>query len=147
ARFSEFGYATLVENSEKDDGLAEKLGLRLDVPLRVLRELLSRAGAAVRDRLLRAAPREMREKIQEAIRTVVKQIASPALVPCDYTESESMVLALNRAGKLGDQTINRFAMQGEYNHIVASLSLLNSVKIEAIEPLISNPRPDGLIVA
>ncbi|GAB1717372.1 MAG: hypothetical protein NTAFB05_24140 [Nitrobacter sp.] len=147
ARFSEFGYATLVENSEKDDALAEKLGLRLDIPLKVLRELLSRAGAAVRDRLLKAAPPEMREKIQEAIRSVVEQIASPALAPQNYTESESMVLALNRAGKLGDQTINRFATQGEYVHIVAALSLLNSVKIEAIEPLITNPRPDGLIVA
>jgi uncharacterized protein (DUF2336 family) len=147
ARFSEFGYATLVENSEKDDALAEKLGLRLDVPLKVLRELLSRASAAVRDRLLKAAPPEMREKIQEAIRSIVEQIASPALAPQNYAESESMVLALNRAGKLGDQTINRFAMQGEYAHIIAALSLLNSVKTEAIEPLITNPRPDGLIVA
>ena len=147
ARFSEFGYATLVESSEKDDVLAEKLGLRIDIPLKVLRELLSRASAAVRDRLLKAAPPEMRAKIQEAIRTVVEQIAAPALVPEDYTESESMVLALNREGKLGDQTINRFAMQGEYNHIIAALSLLNSVKTEAIEPLIGNPRPDGLIVA
>jgi uncharacterized protein (DUF2336 family) len=147
ARFSEFGYATLVESSEKDDALAEKLGLRIDIPLTVLRELLSRASAAVRDRLLKAAPPEMRAKIQEAIRAVVEQIAAPALVPEDYTESESMVLALNREGKLGDQTINRFAMQGEYIHIIAALSLLNSVKIEAIEPLIGNPRPDGLIVA
>jgi uncharacterized protein (DUF2336 family) len=147
ARFSEFGYATLVESSEKDDALAEKLGLRIDIPLKVLRELLSRASAAVRDRLLKVAPPEMRAKIQEAIRAVVEQIASPALAPEDYTESESMVLALNREGKLGDQTINRFAMQGEYNHIVAALSLLNSVKTEAIEPLIGNPRPDGLIVA
>jgi len=147
ARFSEFGYATLVESSTKDDALAEKLGLRIDIPIRVLRELLSRAGAAVRSRLLKAAPPEMRAKIQEAIRSIVEQIASPALAPTDYTESEAMVLALNRAGKLGDQTINRFATQGEYTHIVAALSLLTSVKIEAIEPLIANPRPDGLIVA
>jgi uncharacterized protein (DUF2336 family) len=147
ARFSEFGYATLVENSEKDEALAERLGLRMDIPLKVLRELLSRAGAAVRDRLLTAAPPEMRAKILEAIRSIVEQIASPALAPIDYTESEAMVLALNRAGKLGDQTINRFAAQGEYTHIVAALSLLTSVKTEAIEPLITNPRPDGLIVA
>ncbi|MEH6951619.1 DUF2336 domain-containing protein [Nitrobacter sp. NHB1] len=147
ACFSEFGYATLVESSAKDDALAEKLGLRIDLPIRVLRELLSRAGAAVRNRLLKAAPPEMRAKIQEAIRSIVEQIASPALAPTDYTESEAMVFALNRAGKLGDQTINRFATQGEYTHIIAALSLLTSVKIEAIEPLIANPRPDGLIVA
>jgi uncharacterized protein (DUF2336 family) len=147
ARFSEFGYATLVESSAKDDALAEKLGLRIDIPIRVLRELLSRAGAAVRDRLLKAAPPEMRAKIQEAIQSIVEQIAAPTLAPTDYTESEAMVLAMNRAGKLGDQTINRFATQGEYTHIVAALSLLTSVKTDAIEPLITNPRPDGLIVA
>jgi hypothetical protein len=54
---------------------------------------------------------------------------------------------LNRAGKLGDQTINRFAIQGEYSNVIAALSLLSTVKIEAVEPLIRNPRPDGLIVA
>jgi uncharacterized protein (DUF2336 family) len=147
ARFSELGYATLVENSEKDSALAETLGLRLDIPLKVLRELLAKAGAAVRVRLLKAAPPEMRAKIEDAIKFVVDEIAAPALAPVDYTESEAMVLALNRAGKLGDQTINRFAIQGDYVHIVAALSLLTSVKTDAIEPLIENPRPDGLIVA
>lgn len=147
ARFSEGGYATLVENSEKDSALAETLGLRLDIPLKVLRELLSRAGAAVRIRLLKVAPPEMRAKIEDAIKAVIEEIAAPVLVPIDYTESEAMVIALNRAGRLGDQTINRFAIQGDYIHIVAALSLLTSVKTDAIEPLIENPRPDGLIVA
>jgi uncharacterized protein (DUF2336 family) len=147
ARFSESGYATLVEGSEKDSALAETLGLRLDIPLKVLRELLAKAGAAVRVRLLKAAPPEMRAKIEDAIKSIVEQVAAPALAPVDYTESEAMVLAMNRSGRLGDQTINRFAIQGEYTHIVAAISLLTSVKTEAIEPLIDNPRPDGLIVA
>ena len=147
ARFSESGYATLVESSEKDSALAETLGLRLDIPLKVLRELLAKAGAAVRVRLLKAAPPEMRAKIEDAIKSIVEQVAAPALAPVDYTESEAMVLAMNRSGRLGDQTINRFAIQGEYTHIVAAISLLTSVKTEAIEPLIDNPRPDGLIVA
>jgi uncharacterized protein (DUF2336 family) len=147
ARFSESGYATLVESSEKDSALAETLGLRLDIPLKVLRELLAKAGAAVRVRLLKAAPPEMRAKIEDAIKSIVEQVAAPALAPVDYTESEAMVLAMNRAGRLGDQTINRFAIQGEYIHIVAAISLLTSVKTDAIEPLIDNPRPDGLIVA
>jgi uncharacterized protein (DUF2336 family) len=147
ARFSESGYATLVESSEKDSALAETLGLRLDIPLKVLRELLAKAGAAVRVRLLKAAPPEMRAKIEDVIKSIVEQVAAPALAPVDYTESEAMVLAMNRSGRLGDQTINRFAIQGEYTHIVAAISLLTSVKTEAIEPLIDNPRPDGLIVA
>jgi hypothetical protein len=32
-------------------------------------------------------------------------------------------------------------------NVIAALSLLSTVKIEAIEPLINNLRPDGLIVA
>ncbi|MBS0530978.1 MAG: DUF2336 domain-containing protein [Proteobacteria bacterium] len=147
ARFSEFGYATLVESSKKDNSLAEQLGLRPDIPLKVFRELLSKASAAVLYRLLKAAPPEMRAKIEEVIESVVEQIASPAIAPVDYTESEAMAVAMNRAGKLGDQTINRFAIQGEYINLVAALSLLCSVKPEAIEPLIRNPRTDGLIVA
>jgi uncharacterized protein (DUF2336 family) len=147
ARFSEQGYSTLVENAGKDGELAQKLGLRLDIPIGMLRQLLSKATAAVRARLLKSAAPEMREKIQQAIDAIAAQIGIEVPTPVDYTQSEAIVLALNRAGKLGDQTINRFAIQGEYLHVIAALSLLSTVRIEAVEPLINNPRPDGLIVA
>jgi uncharacterized protein (DUF2336 family) len=147
ASFSEQGYSTLVENAENDGELAQKLGLRSDIPVNKLRQLLSKATAAVRARLLKAAPPEMCEKIQQAIDANGAQISIKVLRPVGYTQSEAIVLALNRAGKLGDQTINRFAIQGEYLNVVAALSLLSTVKIEAVEPLISHPRPDGLIVA
>jgi Uncharacterised protein conserved in bacteria (DUF2336) len=162
AKFSEQGLSTLVENAEKDGDLAQKLGLRLDIPVETLRDLLSKATASMRAKLLTAAPPEMRGRIQQAIDVVaskagvpvpaapppaVKPAAAPPPKPVDYRASETMVLAMNRAGKLGDQTINRFAVQSEYTHVVAALSLLASVTIEVIEPLISDPRPDGLIVA
>jgi uncharacterized protein (DUF2336 family) len=147
ARFSEAGYSSLVERAGNDETLAEKLGLRLDIPANMLRELLARATAAVRDRLLKAASPEMRAKIQQAIQFVAEQVGVDAPAPVDYSEAETKVLALNRAGKLGDQTINRFAIQEEHTNIIAAISLLSTVKIEAVEPLMRNPRPDGLIVA
>jgi uncharacterized protein (DUF2336 family) len=147
ARFSERGYSTLVEHAEKDGALAEKLGLRLDIPINMLRELLLKATAAVRARLLKAAPVEMRERIQQTINSIAAEIGIEVPKAVDYTQSEATVLALNRAGKLGDQTINRFAIQGEYSNIIAALSQLSTVPIDAVEPLIGNPRPDGLIVA
>ena len=147
ARFSETGYSTLVTNAERDESLVEKLGLRLDIPANVQRDLLSKATAAVRARLLKAASPEMREQIERAIQGIAEQIGVKAPPPVDYSASEAAVLVLNRAGKLGDQTINRFAVQGEYTNIIAALSLLSTVKIEAIEPLMSNRRPDGLVVA
>jgi hypothetical protein len=39
----------------------------LDIPVNMLRQLLSKVTAAVHARLLKAAPPEMREKIQQAI--------------------------------------------------------------------------------
>ena len=54
ARFSECGYATLVGRAERDESLTERLGLRLDIPARILRELLAMATDAVRARFLTA---------------------------------------------------------------------------------------------
>jgi uncharacterized protein (DUF2336 family) len=147
ARFSQSGYSTLAEKASGDETLAEALGLRPDFPIKTLRELLSKATVAARDRLLKAAPPELRVKIQEAIRNIAEQVGIKPPEPIDYTQARNMAVALNRAGKLGDQTINRFAVQEEYSNVIAALSLLSAVKIEAIEPLIGNPRPDGLIVA
>jgi hypothetical protein len=50
ARFSELGFAALVQKSANDEKLAERLGLRLDIPLTLLRQLLARAGDLVRSR-------------------------------------------------------------------------------------------------
>ena len=163
AKFSEQGYSTLVENAEKDGDLAQRLGLRLDIPAETLRELLSKATATMRAKLLKAAPPEARDRIQQAIDVVAsragvpvpsatpaaaaKPADKPAAKPIDYKASETMVMAMNRAGRLGDQSINRFAVQGEYVHIVAALSLLASVKIDVIEPLIGVNHADGLMVA
>ena len=56
AKFSECGYATLVGRAERDESLAEKLGLRLDIPGNLLRELLGKVADVVLARFL-TAPR------------------------------------------------------------------------------------------
>ena len=48
ARFSDSGYSGMVAHSEADDELAEILGLRIDLPVEFLRDLLLRATDAVR---------------------------------------------------------------------------------------------------
>src|ERR1022692_817259 len=70
ANFSESGFATLVKHSEHDGQLAEKVGLRLDVPLRLFRELLLRATEAVRSRLLALAGPESRDQIQRVLTAI-----------------------------------------------------------------------------
>jgi uncharacterized protein (DUF2336 family) len=144
ARFSECGYATLVGRAERDESLTEKLGLRLDIPGSLLRELLARATDAVRARFLTASRPAMRS------RSHAQTKAAPNLtddVLAAYAEAQKEIVALNRAGKLNDSTLNRFAVRGEYTKVVAALSFKSEVNIETIHPLIDSDRLYGLIVA
>jgi uncharacterized protein (DUF2336 family) len=142
ACFSECGYATLVGRAERDESLTERLGLRWDIPATLLRELLAKATDAVRARFLTASrPAPQLRKIQAPAVT-----AEPPK-PVDYTQAQSEVAALNRAGKLNDSMVNRFAVKQAYVNVVAALSFMSEVKIEAIEPLIKSDRLYGLIVA
>lgn len=146
ARFSECGYATLVGRAERDERLAEKLGLRLDIPGSLLRELLDKVADVVRARFLTAPRPVVRDKIPgSAAANAGLSVARPKAM--DYTRAQSEVVALNRAGKLNDSIVNRFAVRGEYANVVAALALKADVKIEAIEPLLGSDRLYGLIVA
>ena len=53
ARFSETGYSTIIARAEADDELTEILGLRIDLPIKFLRDLLRRATALLPARALR----------------------------------------------------------------------------------------------
>jgi hypothetical protein len=77
--------------------------------------------------------------------TIAKQVSAAPRKKIDYTPAQSEVLALNRTGKLNDSTVNRFAVRSEYASVVAALSLLSDVKVEAVEPLIEPERLYGLI--
>jgi uncharacterized protein (DUF2336 family) len=146
ARFSECGYATLVGRAERDEGLAEKLGVRLDIPGSLLRELIGKVADVVRARFLTAPRPVLREKTQNSAAATGGQ-SSVARKAIDYTQAQSEVVALNRTGRLNDSIVNRFAVRGEYVHVVAALALKADVKVEAIEPLLEPDRVYGLIVA
>ena len=143
ARFSECGYATLVGRAERDEGLAEKLGVRLDIPGSLLRELIGKVADVVRARFLTAQRPVARQK-NAAAAAAQSGVARKAI---DYTKVQSELVALNRTGKLNDSLVNRFAVRGEYVHVVAALALKADVKVEAIEPLLEPDRVYGLIVA
>ena len=146
AKFSECGYATLVGRAERDESLAEKLGLRLDMPGNLLRELLGKVADVVLARFLTAPRPVVREKPRgSAAASAGQNVARPKAI--DYTQAQSEVVALNRTGKLNDFIVNRFAVRGEYTHVVAALALKADVKVEAIAPLLESDRMYGLIVA
>src|SRR5271157_505017 len=67
ARFSENGFSTLVRNAENDETLTERIGLRIDLPIRLLKDLLLKATETVRARLLAVARPETRAIIQQTL--------------------------------------------------------------------------------
>lgn len=147
ARFSEFGYATLVETAAQDEDLAAKVGLRPDLPAKVLQDLLSRAADAVVSRLLKLAGPEMRERIRVATQHITDEIRARVPAKVDYTEAENAVSSLLQAGALDPAIISRFALERRYTFIIAALSLLSSVSSDSIEPLVYSLTPNGLTVA
>jgi uncharacterized protein (DUF2336 family) len=147
AHFSEQGFSTLAATAENDESIAESLGLRLDIPINILRALIAKATDAVRLRLVTHARPEMRAKIEAAIELVAGKIGVQPQAPVDYVKAQSLVLELNKAGKLNDSAINRFAIRRQQDNVVAALSLLSTVTVEAIKPLMDEPGCNGLIVA
>ena len=87
-------------------------------------------------------------KVYQAIVAAAAHTAdAPRPKQIDYGRALDELVALNRAGKLNDSAINRFAVREEYAQVVAALALKVDVKPEAIEPFLERERLYGLIVA
>ena len=84
ARFSETGYSGMVAHAEADDELTEILGLRIDLPLKFLRDLLQRATEAVRARLAQIAPAELQEEIKRVLKTLADKARGEALADAGF---------------------------------------------------------------
>jgi uncharacterized protein (DUF2336 family) len=148
ARFSSSGYVALLAVAERDDNLAESLGLRPDLPAAILHSLLSRTSETVRARLSKAAPPRVRERVHAALAGVPPSAArAKDTVSNDYAEARAAVVVLNKGGKLSDPSVNRFAIRREYPNVIAALSLLSGAAVEVIAPLMEEESGSGLIIA
>jgi uncharacterized protein (DUF2336 family) len=147
ASFSERGFSTLVGRAEADESLAEKIGLRLDIPWRLLRDLLQKATEAVRSRLLARAPVETRDEIQRVIASISNDVAREATAPRDFAQANDLVQRMQRKNQLNEAAVLAFARAHKYEETVASIALLCSAPLKLIERLMQNVRYDGLLVA
>jgi uncharacterized protein (DUF2336 family) len=147
ARFSKSGYDAIVENAGRDSTLAEKLALRLDIPLQLLRKLLARATELVRSRLLASASREKRDQIQQVLTSIADEVGQEATGPRDYVASEGLVQELNRNGKLNEKVLGSFINERKYEEMTSTLALFCGAPVEFIERLLKRVQPESLIVA
>jgi uncharacterized protein (DUF2336 family) len=145
ARLSAAGFSRLVERAEKDGMLAEKVGLRPDIPASMFRELLSKATAVVHARLLASAKPVLKAEIQTVLAKVSQEVGA-RVAPRDYAAAQRTVLRLDRAGRLTEATLASFCSEGKYEEAVATLVALAKVPIPVVDRLMGAERPDPVLI-
>ena len=143
ARFSEAGFTGMVAHAERDDELTEILGLRIDLPIKLLRDLLRRAKDAVRDRLLAIAPQSVKDEILRVLGQIAREPEKPAR---DFSVAEELVKLLKRLGELDEAAIAKFAASGKIDEISAAIALLNGVPTELMARVVEGTRADLLLI-
>jgi uncharacterized protein (DUF2336 family) len=145
ARISETGFFRLVKRAESDGVLAEKVGLRPDIPPQLFRELLTRATAVVHKRLLASATPEVKAEICRVLEKISNEVGA-RVSPRDYRAAQSVVLRLHRAGDMNEAALAAFAGDGKYEETVVALAALSKVPISVADRLMAGERPDPVLI-
>jgi uncharacterized protein (DUF2336 family) len=149
ARLSESAFFRLVKRAENDGLLAEKVGLRPDIPPQLFRELLTRATAVVHERLLAAAPPDLQTEIRHVLQHVLQKVSKEVgsrVGPRDYKAAQRAVLTLHRDGQMNEPALVTFANEGKYEETVAGLAALSKVPINVADRLMAGERPDPILI-
>ena len=146
ARFSDTGYAGMVSHAEADDEITELMGLRIDLPVKFLRDLLRRASEAVRKRLTASAPPQLQEEIKRVLEVIANSAAVSSAPAQDYSRAEEIVKRMKGLNELTDKTIATFAGTKRFNEVAAALALLNNVPTDMMAKVIEGPRNDLVLI-
>ena len=142
ARLSAEGFGALIERAARDDILAEKIGVRRDIPPSLFRDLLLKATPTVQDRVLASAKPEMRSEAQR----ILAEIPHATAVARDYTAAERTIQNLREYGKLDETSIVEFANNRQHEELVAGLATLCEVPINVVDRLMASARPDPILI-
>jgi len=145
ARLSDDSFFTLVDRAEQDGVLAEKVGLRPDIPPRLFRDLLLKATEVVQQRLFASAKPETQSEIRRVLAKVSREVGASA-APRDYSSAQVRVEALRLEGKLDEAALVNFAKKGQFEETIAALAVLCAVPIEVVDRLMSGERPDPILI-
>jgi uncharacterized protein (DUF2336 family) len=145
AQLSEDAFSTLVKRAEQDNVLAEKVGLRTDIPPRLFRQLLMRASDVVQKRLLAQAKPDTQVEIRRILARVTEEVAAKA-APRNYAAALASVRARHKERKLTEADIADFARNGRYEETIAALATICAVPVEVVDRLMSGERADPVLI-
>jgi uncharacterized protein (DUF2336 family) len=146
AKFSDFGYATLVERSKDDDGLAISVWSRPEIPRQHMLQLFERASEAVRSKLEAVDPRraglirslvvDASDKIQTEARNTI----------AGYAEKRVAIEALHAAGDLGPTKMAAYARDKLFDEVAIALSIMGNLPTGLIERAIVSERSEQILI-
>jgi uncharacterized protein (DUF2336 family) len=145
AQLSDSAFTKLVKRAEQDGVLAEKVGIRTDIPPRLFRQLLLQASEVVQKRLLAKAKPETQAEIRRVLAQVVDEVAVKA-APRNYAAALAAVRSLHKDRKLGEADIVEFAKAGKYEETIAALATLCAVPVEVVDRLMNGERADPVLI-
>lgn len=145
ARFSDDGMGRLVARADGDDTLAERLGLRDDIPRHHFLKLLHTASARVRKKLAAQAPSAaaVQRAVAEATETISREVrdASPA-----FKKAKRASKRRYTSDQLSERNVHAAATAQDFDRTVAALALLGRFPVELVERGVLDENPDILLI-
>jgi uncharacterized protein (DUF2336 family) len=146
ARFSNFGYSTLVDRSQNDEELATRIWLRPEVPRHHLLALFSTSSEALQNKLI-AADRTRATLFLDLIRQASDNLQTRARQSsATYAAALAEVRQLQQSGDLNESQLLAFARAGKFDETASALSIMCELPIGAVERALVQPRGDQLLV-
>jgi uncharacterized protein (DUF2336 family) len=148
ARFSGSSLLHMVKRAEGDSILAERLGLRKDIPRNLFQQLIAKATNDVRKRLESERP-EMMGEIATSVVGVAGELQSKfGPVSRGYFVAKRVVTAQHRLGQLNEDSIAGYALAHKFEEVTIGMSLLCALPVDVIErALLDHNRQTPLILA
>lgn len=145
AQLSNNAFTKLVKRAEQDGVLAEKVGMRTDIPPRLFRQPLMQASEVVQRRLLSKAKPETQAEIRRILAQVTDEVAAKA-APRNYAAALAAVRARHKERKLDETDIAEFAKAGKYEETIAGLATMCAVPVEVVDRLMNGERADPVLI-
>ncbi|HYA06908.1 MAG TPA: DUF2336 domain-containing protein [Xanthobacteraceae bacterium] len=147
ASFSDNGLERLTAHSERDERLAEKFALRLDVPSHFFRKLMAHATETVRSHLLAVAGPESRTRIQHVLAQISENAHHQAGLYSeqDCAEAYAKALELRGKGQLSEATLLDAVKTERGADTVAILSVLCGAPLSLVQTLLRNDQHEAFI--
>jgi uncharacterized protein (DUF2336 family) len=146
ARFSDAGYAKLVERAIEDEVLALCVGMRADVPKQHLRTLVLQASESVSRKLVASNPAAAAE-IEQVMRALTgAPPRQPGKAVHGYQYAHSLFNSIKSGGGALEPVVQQFARAGRFEETVVALSNVCHMPVAAIEHIMTDKQIDNQLV-